>query len=97
MLLKVLIYLVLSQSYLNLRELDKIFQNVTPSFLVAKNADKCFSARKMGRRVFDRHFQDVDSGRDASLPNSSLDFDKIALIISYSNACCLFPVKISKE
>ena len=39
---KVFIYLVLSQSYryLNLRRLNKIFQNVTPSFLVAENADK---------------------------------------------------------
>ena len=62
-LFKFFIYFLLSQSYsyLNLTKLDKIFQNVTSSFLVAKNADKCFSARKIGCKVFDHHYQDVDS------------------------------------
>ena len=46
---------------LNRRELDTIFQKVIPSFLVAKNADRCFSARKMDCRVLDRHYDYVDS------------------------------------
>ena len=63
MLFKVFFYLVLSQSYsyLNLTELDTIFLNFIPSFLVAKNTDRCFSARKICCRVLARHCEDVDS------------------------------------
>ena len=63
---------------------------------MAKNADKCFSARKMSCRMFDCHYQDVDilfiekqdenSLSSPFLPQHSFSSDNLSDLLSSSES-----------